>query len=377
VKKGSCIEVRSGVWRLRVVKGYKANGDPIQAQRTFKGKARDAHTALATFIHEVETGQATFSGRMTLDEFLDRYLDHAEANLSSDTVRNYRSKAKRFRDEIGKVRLDKLGAAHLDAAYAKWKLDGMSPSTIKAHHVVISTALRQAVKWGLIPISKNPAPLATKPRVDPRQSTMPTIEVIGKLIDATEAEQPVLSMAILLAALTGVRRGELLGLRWSDLNVDTGMITIARSARRGSRHSVTMGPTKNRRVRQLPIDAVTIHALKIHRERCEEWAEEGQVALSPDSYIISQDPRGLEPWNPDALTAAFSRLARTLGHNSLRFHDLRHAVATTILSEGFDVAVVAGRLGNTAPVTLRYYAHVIEARNRQAAGVMGALLGRR
>ncbi len=203
--------MRPGVFRLRVVTRYKPHGQPVQAPRTFHGNKRQAQTELAKFVTEVETGTAALSGAMTVKDFLARFLDHAEANLSLDTVRNYRSKAGKFTTEMGGVRLDKLRASHLDDAYRKWRAAGVAPSTIRAHHAVMASALSQAKKWGLL--ARSVAPLATLPKVEPRKSTMPTIGTIQELIRATENDEPILSMAIVLAALTGARRGELLGLR--------------------------------------------------------------------------------------------------------------------------------------------------------------------
>ena len=128
------------------------------------------------------------------------------------------------------VRLDKLKSHHLDAAYRRWLLEGLSPATINSYHGVLSSALGQAVKWGLI--SRSVAPLATLPTVARRRMTVPDVETVRLLVTTAEDSDPVLSAAIMLAALTGCRRGELLGLRWSDVERDQMVLQVQRSIKR-------------------------------------------------------------------------------------------------------------------------------------------------
>ena len=364
-----------GVWRLRVVTGYRPTGQPIQASRTFRGTKRQAESALAKFVAETEQGNAARSGPLTFGSFLtDRYLPHVKANLGPETYRNHLSKAsKRLIPDLGRVRMDKLTAAHLDAAYIKWRQDGLKASTVKAHHLVVSSALSQAVKWQLLP--RSVAPLATLPRAEPRQHTTPTIDQIRRLVAASAQRDPVLSVAIMIAALTGARRGELLGLRWSDVDRDGMTLAIGRAVKRSLGGDHLVGPTKTHTTRRLSIDEATLAVLDAHRAQCEEWAATGRVNLLGDSYMVTWDPSGQTPGSPDVLTGKFARLAASAGFPDVRFHDLRHAVATSLLAGGFDPAVVAGRLGHSSPlVTMRVYAHALESRDRQAAGVMGSLL---
>ena len=149
-------------------------------------------------------------------------MEHVRAHRQPDTTRNYAVRCKRFKREFGSVRLDKLRSHHLDAAYRRWLLEGLSPATINSYHGVLSSALGQAVKWGLI--SRSVAPLATLPTVARRRMTVPDVETVRLLVTTAEDNDPVLSAAIMLAALTGCRRGELLedcdgptlsAIRWS------------------------------------------------------------------------------------------------------------------------------------------------------------------
>jgi integrase len=283
-------------------------------------------------------------------------------------------RCKRFKREFGSVRLDKLKSHHLDAAYRRWLLEGLSPATINSYHGVLSSALGQAVRWGLI--SRSVAPLATLPTVEPRRMTVPSVERVRMLVSTAEEHDPVLSAAIMLAALTGCRRGELLGLRWSDVDRDEMVLQVQRSIKREEfGRALRAGPTKTHQDRKVALDPVMLAVIDTHRQRAEAWAEEAGVRIGAVGYMLTEDPTGETPMAPDTLTHRFSRLAARTGADSIRFHDIRHSVATTLLGAGYDLAVVAGRLGHRDPtVTLRVYAHALQQRDRQAAITLGALL---
>ena len=168
---------------------------------------------------ECSNGRLPVGGSITVSDYLDQWIDHIAGNRSPTTVRGYREKAKRINRKLGRIRLAKLTPLTLDRTYREWLEEGLSPTTVHHLHGVISAALNQAVKWGIVSQAAtartSPPPL----RVTPKK--IPTPEVIQQLISAAEDRgQPVLAAAIALAATTGVRRGELLGLRWSDLEND-------------------------------------------------------------------------------------------------------------------------------------------------------------
>jgi integrase len=252
-------------------------------------------------------------------------------------------------------------------------MEGLAPSTIKSYHGVLSSALGQAVKWGLV--NRSVAPLATLPTVEARGMTIPDVETVRVLVTTAEENDPVLGTAIMLAALTGCRRGELLGLRWSDVDREQMVLHVQRSIKREEFGRVLRaGPTKTHQARKIALDSVTLAVIDTHRMRAEGWAEDAGVSLGRDGYMLTEDASGGNPMAPDTLTHRFSRLAVRAGAGPLRFHDLRHSVATTLLSAGYDLAVVAGRLGHRdATITLRVYAHALQQRDRQAANALGAL----
>lgn len=373
--RGTLSERRPGVWRLRVVTGYRPDGQARQASRTVKGTRRQAQDALNAFLVEVQTGAAPSSGTLKFGAYLkDKYLPHVKRAWEIETYRTTRSRIEgRIIPALGAVRLDKLGARDLDEAYRTWSEEGLRPSTIKAHHQTISSALSQAVKWQLIP--RSVATLATVPRVPSRSDSMPSVEQIKVLVAASSDADPTLSAAIMTAALTGARRSELLALRWSDIDLESMTLTIAHGVKRAGNGEFVLGPTKNHQVRRLSVDTLTLAVLDAHHEYCDRRATGGGAVLADDAFIFSWgDPAGRSPSNPDVLSNRFARLARQAGLVGVRFHDLRHAAASTLLASGFDLAVVAGRLGHSQQMLLQVYAHALEQRDREAARVMSELL---
>jgi integrase len=372
--RGTITETRPGVWRLRVVVGYRPDGQLRQASRTVRGPRRVAQSELAKLVAEVENDNAPMVGAMTLAAYLERWMDHVRAHRQPDTTRNYAVKCRRFSAELGRVRLDKVGVHQLDELYRRWMAAGMAPSTLRGYHAVLSAALSQAVKWELVP--RSVAPLATLPTVDSRRMTVPDADTVRLLIKESEQSDPVLSAAIMLAALTGCRRGELMGLRWSDVDRARMVLHVERSVKREEEGRVLrIGPTKTHQTRRVSLDPVTLAVIDTHLGRAKGWAAGALVTLDADGYMLTEDPTGRTPMAPDTLTHRFSRLVGHLDLHPLRFHDLRHSVATTLLSAGYDLAIVAGRLGHRDPtITLRVYAHALEERDRQAAVTLGQLM---
>jgi integrase len=371
------LERTPGTWRLRVFTGRDGAGRPVQVTRTFKGTKRQAQSALAKFVSDVESGQAPLTrDTTTVAELLDRYIEDQMAVLQPGTVRGYRDKARRLSTSLGPVRLTKLTAQQLDRTYRSWLTEGLSPATVHHCHALLSAAVHQAVRWGIVaaPITDNASP----PPLRARTAATTSPATIRKLIEtAEESRSHVLGAAIALAAVTGCRRGELCGLRWSDLDLETGRIWVRRAVKHGLDHrQLVVGPTKTHADRCITLDPLALAVLMAHRERVDEIASQVGTVLPPDAYILSVEPDSTQPLKPDSLGQAFRRVAERVGVN-IRFHDLRHFSATQLIGAGTDVRTVASRLGHADPsTTLRVYSHAIADRDKAAAQVLGELLFR-
>ena len=306
-------------------------------------------------------------------ESLDRWIEFVTPLREPGTVRGYKSHIVRAKATLGHLKLTRLTAQHLDRAYSMWLAEGLSPTTVHHIHAVISAALRQAVRWQVIPraVTENAEPPPARPK--PVKAVDPG--VIRTLIAAAETlGKPVLAATIALAATTGCRRGELCGLRWPDLD-PAGVLHVRHSLKHGlDGRAVELRDTKTHQERKIALDEFALAVLRTHRSRAQDWADQAGVVLRPDGYILTFDPTGTCPMKPDTVTRQFDSLTKKAGVR-LRFHDLRHFTATQLLGANVDPRTVAGRLGHADPsITMRVYAGFLQERDREAAQIMGRLL---
>jgi integrase len=198
--------------------------------------------------------------------------------------------------------------------------------------------------------------------------------VVRAIVTAAEQRDPRLAPLLLLGALTGMRRGELCALRWSDVHFDTEELEVSRSiviVKKG----LSEKTTKTDRVPSIALDDVGVALLKQHRARVDEWARLAETIVGEDTYVFSPYVDGSKPFRPDNVTGFFVRVRDKLGFTNVRLHDLRHFTATQLIGAGVDVRTVSGRLGHSDPsLTLRVYSHQIEERDRAAAAVIGRVL---
>ena len=181
-----------------------------------------------------------------------------------------------------------------------------------------------------------------------------------------EASVP-LALFLRLAALTGARRGQLCGLHWSDVDLDTATIRWTRSLAKVP-GGVVEKETKTGARWPIAIDPATVDLLRIHRRRCAESALAAGVTLSAGAYVFARDPAGRLPWHPDGASQRFASLRDHLGLDGVRLHDLRHWMATEGLGDGVDIETVAGRGGWANTTTpLEIYSHFQPARDTELA----------
>ncbi|MGA2837016.1 MAG: site-specific integrase [Acidimicrobiales bacterium] len=395
-RPGTMRERSPGHWELRAFSGRDPiTGKPKQATRTFVGGERAAAKALGALVTEVDEGK--FKPKTaTVGQLLDQWLEAGRTSQRPRTLQeNQRKIDKRIRPALGDVRLNKLDAAKLDATYRAWLDDGLSPATVHKYHCILSAALRQAVKWDYIDVA--PTARATPPRVPKPTMKVPTPDQLSKMVKAAENMDPVVASAIALAALTGARRGELIALRWSDLDLVAGRVRISKSLTIAN-NTQHVGPTKTHAARDIALDPIAVEVLKRRWSYMVDLAARAESPLVDDPYVLSYNANGAAPANPDTLSHGFNKVCREMElpafkrlrestpkatHADLpagerwpfRFHDLRHFSVTTLIAAGVDVRTVADRHGHSrATMTLDLYAHALPERDREAANLMGATL---
>jgi integrase len=370
---------RGASWELRVFLGPDPlTGKKRYATRTVRGGKREAQTALAEMVTEAERG-LTARTTATVGELLEAWFEFASPDFSPKTVKETRGYIDRsLMPALGSRRLAKLKPADLDAFYRRLLTSGgvggrsLAPGTVKRIHGILRRALNQGVKWGWIGI--NPATATTPPRVPASDIKPPSPEALGRVLRRAEVDSPDLASYLMLAAATGARRSELIALRWTDVDLDGATVSIERGIVDGPHGLVEKG-TKTHSVRRVSLDARTMSAVADHRERMIDRAEICGVEAAADAFVFSNTADGSQPWFPDSVSRSFKRLCEKEGVPDVRLHDLRHFVATQLLSAGVDVRTVAGRLGHrNAATTLNVYAHFVEQTDRAAADIMGGVL---
>jgi integrase len=226
---------------------------------------------------------------------------------------------------------------------------------------------------------------------------VPTPDRLSALLKTAESDDPVTATAVALAALTGARRGELCALRWSDVDLKTGTLRIARSLTMAGGRQHT-GPTKTHASRQIALDSICVEVFRRRWDYMVDLAERAESPLVQDPYVLSYNGNGALPANPDTFTHRFVKLCEKMESTALkklrdtnpgakrtdlhpkdrwayRFHDLRHFSVTTLIAGGVDVRTVAERHGHArATMTLDRYAHALPERDREAAGMLGRAL---
>jgi len=383
--RGTKTEVRPGVWRLRVYAGRRPNGTPIQVAKTLvtpeaaKGTAKPgdgirlADRELAKMVTDVSEGRRRVRD-ITVGQLLDRWLDHLDSiGRSPTTLREYRAIARRtVLPAIGSVRLSKLTAAHLDDLYASLTASGNKPTTVRRVHALIGAALHQAERWDLV--EKNVSKRASPPPVHQAPVTAPSPEEVLAIIHQAEKADPSLARMLVIAALTGARRGELCAIRWTDLDWTTSTLTIARSVYTVAGGGWGEKATKTHQERHVGLDDLAVDTFRMQREWVDDLGRQLDLSVLDDGFVWSPSPVGAEPYRPDLVTKFASAAAKKAGV-STRLHALRHFVATQGIASGADVVTVAGRLGHRDPgITLRVYSYALEQRDRELAAAIGNTL---
>jgi integrase len=378
VMPGSMRQRGEESWQLRV----HAGRDPITSrkryvERTFRGSKRQASKALAALVTETDSRAPRSTKVGTVGALLNEWLDHATPSFSPKTVAITRM----YLDApiipaIGSLSASKLTAADLDRFYRHLLVVGgargpYSPATIRRVHGIIRRALTQGVRWGWI--DHNPAIDASPPRVPIRELKPPSPDEVVELFRLAEETDPDLATYIILAASSGARRGEMVALRWKDFDLDSGTLSIERGVVLVGKELIEQG-TKSHQSRKITLDSTTIKCLREHQIRANEVASLAGTAIGTESFVFSRAADGSVPWRPDSTTRAFRLLCGRASVTGIRLHDLRHYVATRMLTAGVDVRTVAGRLGHRNPsTTLNVYSHFVPQSDQQAAAALGQI----
>lgn len=337
---------------------------------------KEAHARLTQVLARLDAGAYVGPTRQTVAEYLQgTWLPAKRTDLKTGTVAMYEICVDAYLlPRIGSLRLPELSPSHLNALYGELLERGgrtgrgLADKTVRNVHTIIHRALTDAVRWGLL--ARNVADTADPPRKRSREMRTWTREQLRTFLDHTRDDR--LFAAFVLAATTGIRRGEVLGLRWSDMDLDAGRLAVRRSLV-VVKSSLEFSDTKSGHGRQVALDPTTRAVLRLHRRhQAEERLAWGPAYRDDDLVICREDG---SPLHPGRLVDAFQRHTKAAVLPRIRFHDLRHTHATLALAAGVHPKIVSERLGHASiAITMDTYSHAIPTLDEEAASAVASLV---
>ena len=370
--KGHVRQRGKGTWSIVLEMPRGPDGRRRQKWHTVHGTKKNAERELARLVHEMETGYYVEPTKMTVADLLERWLrDYAKPNVAGKTYERYQEIVrKNLIPALGHHQLTKLQPLHIQAFYADM-LDhgrknsdggGLSSLTVRHYHRVLRKALHDAVRWRLL--ARNPAEAADPPKVVRKEMKVLTPEEVTLLFKSARDSR--FFVPILLAVTTGLRRGEILALRWEDIDLDVGTLSVRRSLEQ-TRSGITFKEPKTPKSRRmLVLPEIAVATLQAHKgEQALQklmldsaYQDTGLVCTEADGSLI----------DPERLSRGFRVLLEQAGLPRIRFHDLRHTHATILLREGVHPKIVSERLGHsTITLTMDTYSHVSLPMQEEAA----------
>lgn len=362
--EGSISQRADGRWMAR----FRVDGKVKTLYAATEAKAK---TALRKALGKKDEGLLVAGPNQTVDKYLHRWLeDCARQSVRPRTYECYVLAAHRLVPYIGKTRLQALTPAHVQKAYAALLDKGLSRRTVQLTHAVLHHALRQALQWGQI--ARNPTDAVSAPRPTRKEMQVLSQEQVETLF-AANREDRLYALWVTLAT-AGLRIGEALGLRWSDVDFTSRQVAIQRALQHRAPTGYQFVEPKTARSRRTVVfPASTIQALQEHRRR--QVAERLQVgSIWENGDLVFCNEIG-QPLNASStVTGAFQRALVRAGLPRIRIHDMRHTAATLLLSQGCHPKYVQDLLGHsTITLTLDTYSHVVPALHGEAADKMERL----
>jgi integrase len=369
--RGSIQKRGSSSWRVRAYVGVnEETGTKRTVSRTVRGTKREAEEVLHRLLLEVGDGRYVSSSSITVGDLLDQWWPIKRPTLSPSTARDWDSCLRlHIRPQVDGVAMHRFRAIEMDRLYAKLAKSRVGAPRIRRVHTILSTAFAQAVRWEMI--AANPALSASPPELRGREVHPPDPDKLTSFFKTVEEDDPDLAMFAWLAAFTGARRGELCALRWPDVDFVGASLLLSRAIVDGGGVLVEKD-TKTHQMRRIALGDETLARLRTYQMLLEARASECRTKLASDAFVFSFEVDGSRPWRPDTTTHRFIKARRRAGFSdAVRLHDLRHFLATRMISSGVDVRTVSGRLGHRrTSTTVDRYAAFVPATDREAAGLL-------
>lgn len=349
-----------GRWEGRIVVGHKENGDSI-FRYVYAPTQKELSAKLRQHIDSYQGADLTEQSRMTLSAWLDQWLENMADTLRPNTLRNYRSYVENhIRPSMGDKQLARITPRDVQRFYEKLG-SSLASGTVRRIHTTLHGALKAAQKAHLI--ASNPTEQIIAPKFSYGEKQILTDEQLDVFMKVITGDE-VWCDFFYTELTTGLRRGEICGLKWEDFDEVSGTLKVCRTVYREDGSGLTAGDTKTSAgTRKIVLPASTAQVLR----------ERKTSALT--EWIFPNPLKPEQPANPDAAYRQLKVLLKRAGLPSIRFHDLRHTFATHALASGVDVKTLSGILGHTrAAFTLDTYTHTTGDMQKRAADIVGGFL---
>lgn len=333
---------------------------------------QEAYEKLQKAFQDQKQGTLASGPKEKVGDYLTRWLDIHKVTLRIGTYKRYQDILdKDLIPALGHLTLQKLSAQHIQALYAQKIKAGLSPRTLKTIHAVLRRALNQAVRWRLIP--RNVCADVSIPRISKRKMQSLSMEQAKKLLEVSKGSE--LKVFITLALMTGMRRGELLALRWSNVDFTMGSLSIDRSVGYITGYGfVEDDPKTLSGNRAIPLPRLVMDLLQQHHiDQLEVRSKAG--ANWQDNNLVFSTRRG-KYFSITLLYRQFNNVLKEAELPHMRLHDLRHSAATILLALGVHPKIVQERLGHSQiSMTMDTYSHVLPSMQQEATGRLDTLFG--
>jgi integrase len=370
---GQIVKRGENTWYIRIFLGRDANGKRKYFNKTIHGTKKEAQKFLTAKTREKDLGIFFEPASMPLNEYLDKWLaESAKPRLREATLDSYQSLLqKHVRGKIGSNKLSDIKPFHVQKIYNQMTESKLSPRTVRYVHTVLKTAFSQAIKWQMLVV--NPCNSANLPRQQKTEMKAFSSEQAKRFLDAAEDNKHGLIFAFALAS--GMRPEEYLSLKWTDIDFEKHTVTVQRVLvwRKGGGWYFSEPKTVKSR-RTLPLPQNLFPKLKMHkRVQSEVILKSGQFYERNNFVFATNEGKPLHYKN---LTARhFHKILEKADLKGFRLYDLRHSMATLLLSAGVNPKIVSERLGHASIVlTLDTYSHVLPDMQKEASSKLGQML---
>jgi integrase len=359
-------------WRFRYDLPRARPGERERRSVTLHGTRKQAEADAAKILASLASGLHVDPSGETVATFSERWLkDWADANVSNKTFTRYEQLLRRHLcSRVGSVPIQKLRPADLQAIYAAMAKNGLADRTRLHLHRVTSTMLRHATQWGLT--ARNVATMVDAPRVKARELEILAPEQLKTVLASLHS--PELRTIADVALGSGLRRGELLGLRRRDVDLDGAVLRVEQAVEQTKRGGIVMKAPKTRHGRRaVSLAPATVAVLREHLKVQQETRLALGLGRTPaDGFVFANWDGAVR--SPAWLTQAWRRAMAAAGLKGTTFHSLRHTHASTLIANGLDVLTISRRLGHgSAVITLGVYGHLFKPDDRAAAIMEKAL----